>query len=185
MRTILLIFLCFGLVVVAACSLAKKADNAKTPTSAESPAVGGGHNSDAPANNSTQPIASTVVATPQNSEIKDEVHTPEKGTEERQAIMDALRGNQNVIFQVNYLKIHNGWCWVDTTPLDTKGRATAEGGANLLHFENGRWRVMNLAKVPEDPDDPMGPDDPSPTYIRNLMKTFPGLPKDILPKASS
>src|SRR5437660_548703 len=47
----------------------------------------------------------------------DELHTPAKGTDERQAIMDALRGNQQVVFQVNYLKVHNGWCWVDTTPL--------------------------------------------------------------------
>ena len=50
--------------------------------------------------------------------------------------MDALRGNQDVIFQVNYLKVHNGWTWADMTPLDKGGRATAEGGANLLHFEN-------------------------------------------------
>ena len=45
----------------------------------------------------------------------------------RQAIMDALRGNQDVRFQVHHLKVHNGWCWVDTTPLDKNGHATAEG----------------------------------------------------------
>ena len=113
----------------------------------------------------------------------DELHTPAKGTEERQAIMDALRGNQQVVFQVNYLKVHNGWCWVDTTPLDKSGRATAEGGPNLLHLENGTWKVKDLSKVPDDPNDPLGPEDASPTYIRNVMKTFPGVPRDIFPKS--
>jgi hypothetical protein len=118
------------------------------------------------------------VATP----TQDEVHTPEMGSAERQAIMDALRGKEDVRFQVHHLKVHNGWCWVDTTPLDKNGHATAEGGPNLLHFENGKWKVMDLSRVPEDPDDPLGAEDASPTYVRNVMKTFPGVPKDIFPK---
>jgi hypothetical protein len=158
------------------CSLSRSTDR---PTAASSPATnqsapspeepGSGHGSTQPA------ISATVI---------DEVHTPEKGSPERQAIMDALRGNQDVVFQVNYLKVHSGWAWVDTTPLDKSGRATAEGGPNLLHQENGGWKVMNLARVPEDPDDPLGAQDPSPTYIRNVIKTFPGVPKDILPSPS-
>ena len=49
----------------------------------------------------------------------DALRTPPKGDPERKAIMDALRDNyrlQNgstVIFQVNYLKVHNGWAWAD------------------------------------------------------------------------
>ena len=66
-------------------------------------------------------------------------YTPAKSSAERQAILDALRGDQNVVFQVHYLKVHHGWCWIDTTPLDKHGRATAEGGPNLLHLENGTW----------------------------------------------
>lgn len=116
--------------------------------------------------------------------MNDELHTPAKGSDERQAIMDALRGNQQVVFQVNYLKVHNGWCWVDTTPLDKSGRATAEGGPNLLHLENGAWKVRDLSKVPDDPNDPLGPEDASPTFVKNVMKTFPGLPRDIFPKPS-
>lgn len=71
--------------------------------------------------------------------------------------MDALRRDQQVVFQVNYLKVHNGWCWVDITPLDKKGQATAEGGPSLLHLENGTWRVMDLSKVPDDPTTRLGP----------------------------
>ena len=48
---------------------------------------------------------------------KDAAHSPTKGSTERQAILDALRGgNQEVMFQVHYVKVHDGWCWIDTTP---------------------------------------------------------------------
>lgn len=185
MKLIIVFVAGLSIAVVAGCSLSKsvKPSLSTNPSNGNNAPVVNASPS-APAEN-VHPDSSAKATPNQPAEIKDDLHTPEKGTEERQAIMDALRGNQNVIFQVNYLKVHNGWAWVDTTPLDKNGRATAEGGANLLHFENGKWRVMNLSKVPEDPDDPMGPDDPSPTYIRNLMKTFPGIPRDILPKATS
>jgi len=111
-------------------------------------------------------------------------HIPVNGSAERKTIVDALRGDQDLIFKVHYIKVHGDWCWIDTTPLDKQGRATAEGGPNLLHLENGKWKVMDLSSVPEDPNDPLGPEDPSPGYVKNLMKTFPGVPRDILPKPS-
>jgi hypothetical protein len=37
------------------------------------------------------------------------------------------------------------------------GRATGEGGPNLLHQEDGKWKVKDLSAVPEDPKDPLGP----------------------------
>lgn len=115
----------------------------------------------------------------------DTVHTPAAKSPERRAILDGLRGTENVIYQVNFIKVHNGWAWVDTTPLDPKTKqATAEGGPNLLHMVGGKWTVMDLSKVPEDKNDPMGPEDASPTYIKNLRKTFKGCPADIFPKAT-
>ena len=111
-------------------------------------------------------------------------HIPAKGSAERQAILDALRGDQQVQFQVHFIKLHDGWCWVDTTPLDKNGRATAEGGPNLLHLEDGKWKVKDLATVPGDPKDPLGAEDASPTFVKNVMKTFPGVPRDIFPKPS-
>jgi hypothetical protein len=109
-------------------------------------------------------------------------YSPQKGSPERQAILDALRGDQQVVFQVHYLKVHRGWCWIDTTPLDKQGHATAEGGPNLLHLESGSWKVMDLSKVPDDPNDPLGPEDASPGFVKNVLKTFPGVPRDIFPK---
>jgi len=109
-------------------------------------------------------------------------YSPAKGSAERQAILDALRGDQQITFQVHYLKVHRGWAWIDTTPLDKQGKAVAEGGPNLLHLEYGKWKVLDLSRVPEDPSDPLGPEDASPGFIKNLLKTFPGVPRDIFPK---
>jgi hypothetical protein len=180
MKHLTLVIVAASVSFVAGCSLSKS--NIQTNSASAAPSIA-----------STSPSSTPVtVASDSHSnetasgatEINDELRTPAKGSDERQAIMDALRGNQQVVFQVNYLKVHNGWCWVDTTPLDKGGRATAEGGPNLLHFENSKWKVMDLSKVPEDKNDPLGPEDASPTFVKNVLKTFPGVPRDIFPKAS-
>jgi len=107
-------------------------------------------------------------------------YTPAAGSPERKAIMDALRGDQKVVFKINYLKVHGDWAWADVTPLEN-GKAVAEGGANLLHKQNDGWKVMDLSVIPEDPDNPMGPDDPDPKFVKAAQKAFPGLPADIFP----
>src|SRR5689334_4506159 len=117
----------------------------------------------------------------------DALHTPPKGDPERKAIMDALRDNyrlQNgstVIFQVNYLKVHNGWAWADVTPLDEKGKAVAEGGPALLHNENDAWKVIDLSAIPEDPNNPQGALDPDAKFIKEVQKRWAGVPADIFP----
>ena len=178
MKLIAFITTVITVVIIAGCSLAKS--TASKPTNAAQPNNSQVAQTEPPSSSANQSVQTDITPAP----IQDEVHTPEMGSSERQAIMDALRGNEDIRFQVHHLKVHNGWCWVDTTPLDKSGHATAEGGPNLLHFENGKWKVMDLAKVPEDPNDPLGAEDASPTYVRNVMKTFPGVPKDIFPKAS-
>lgn len=109
-------------------------------------------------------------------------YTPPAGSAERKAIMDALRGDQQVLFKVYYLKVHGDWAWADVTPLDKKGRAVAEGGASLLHKEIGMWKVMDLSVIPEDPDNPLGADDPTPKFVKAVQKAFPGVPVDIFPR---
>ena len=116
------------------------------------------------------------------------VHTPPKGSPERKAIMDGLRDGDRsnfdkpVVYMVNYLKVHNGWAWTDVTPMDDKGKALAEGEQALLHFEDGKWVSKDLSKVADDPNDPLGAEDPSPRYIKNLLKVYPEAPADIFPK---
>jgi hypothetical protein len=119
---------------------------------------------------------------------KDSLRTPATGSAERKAIMDSLRGNfkeqagSQVTFKVHYIKVHNGWAWVDVTPLDDKGKAVAEGGPSLLHYEAGSWKVMDLPELPEDPDDPMPAEDASPRFIKAAQKKYQTLPADIFPK---
>jgi len=120
------------------------------------------------------------------AQTKDVLHAPKKGSAERRAILDALRrgGATGAKFLVAYLKVHNGWAWIDATPLDARGRATAEGGASLLHLEGNIWKIADLSIVAEDPNNPMGAQDLSKVYLANLRKTFPGAPLDIFPKAA-
>ena len=183
MRLIILITICaFLLGPVAACSLGKSNKQSNQDTSSK---VNSNQSSVGVAA-SPQLTANPVGSQTASSGASDELHTPERGSAERQAIMDALRGGAPLTqFQVHYIKAHSGWCWVDTTPLDRKGQTTAEGGPNLLHFENGKWKVIDLAKVPDDPSDPFGPEDASPTYVENAMKAFPSVPKDIFPKPTN
>jgi hypothetical protein len=129
-------------------------------------------------------FAAALAVCGQGSAPADAAHTPPKGSPERQAIMDALRGEQKVVFQVHFLKVHRGWAWADVTPLDARGKPAAEGGPQLLHLEGGVWKVMDLSKVPDDPDDPLGAEDASPAFVKNVQKTFPGVPADIFPKPS-
>jgi hypothetical protein len=116
-----------------------------------------------------------------------QVHTPPRGSAERQAILDALREDyqkslgERVTFTVYYLRVHNGWAWIDVTPRNGKGEAVAEGGPALLHWESNRWAVKDLSVVADDPDDPLGAEDASPVFIRHLRDKYPGAPKDIFP----
>lgn len=108
-------------------------------------------------------------------------HIPLAGSPERKDIMDGLRGDQKVVFKVHYLKVHGDWAFVDVTPLDDKGKPVAEGGASLMHKQNGEWKVMDLSVLPEDSDNPMGADDPTPKFVKTVQKAFPGTPSDIFP----
>jgi len=130
---------------------------------------------------------SSALARSAQSDI---AHTPAAGTAERKAIVDSLREDQKgafegkkVVYKVHYLKVHKGWAWIDVTPMNEKGEALAEGGPNLLHLdESGQWKVIDLSKVPEDPKDPLGVEDASPGFIRNLRKIYPDVPTDIFHK---
>jgi len=108
-------------------------------------------------------------------------HVPAAGSAERKAITDGLRGEQKVIFKIHYLKVHADWAWIDVTPLDEKGKPVAEGGTSLMHKETGGWKAMDLSALPEDPDNPM--QEPTAKFVKQLQKTFPGLPADIFPRA--
>ena len=97
--------------------------------------------------------------------LRGEVYTPEKGSPERKAILEALRLpvekklNQQVIFKIDHFKVQNGWAFLLATPQKPDGstpdyRGTVyqdaveagsfdNGVVALLHNVNGKWKVIN------------------------------------------
>jgi hypothetical protein len=94
-------------------------------------------------------------------------YTPEKGSKERTAILDALRApvekelKQKIRFAVDHFKVQGNWAFVSGTPQTASGgepdysrteyAEAYEAGAfdnnffALLKKTNGRWRVATYA----------------------------------------
>jgi hypothetical protein len=91
-------------------------------------------------------------------------YTPEKGSPERKAIVDALRVpiekklKQPVIFKIDHLKVQSGWAFLLSSPqkpdggaIDYRGTvyqdavdagAFDNGVVALLRNVNGKWKVI-------------------------------------------
>ncbi|HSP62115.1 MAG TPA: hypothetical protein VLQ90_03945, partial [Pyrinomonadaceae bacterium] len=143
---------------------------------------------------STEPEPSEPATA--SSEVSDQLHTPEKGSLERQGMMDALRDEFNdrrspdyqphrgsIIFVVNYLKAHNGWAWTYAEPhsSDTSD-SFGENSGFLLHQEGGQWKVMRLPAMVNDPNDPENLDYPTRKDVERIRRMYPLIPTDIFPK---
>jgi hypothetical protein len=115
------------------------------------------------------------------------VHTPPVGSAERDAILAALHAEYTTgsgsaaKFQVKYFKVHNGWAWIDVVPLDPKGEVEGEEWPSLLHEKDGKWTIIDLIAIAAEMDDPVGPMEPSPKFLREVQKRYPGVPSDIFP----
>ena len=122
------------------------------------------------------------------SPTDDQLHTPAKGSAERKAILDGVReeykegADHPSQFKVNYLKVHNGWAWIDVTPLDADGKQVADPAPLLFYNDQGKWVAKDLNDVGIEGDEHEGPHDPSPKYLKALQKKYPGVPMDIIPK---
>ena len=57
-------------------------------------------------------------------------HTPPDGSAEKNAILQAVQhalarqGRKNLVLVVPYLKVHNGWAWIQVNPQSANGTAT-------------------------------------------------------------
>lgn len=120
------------------------------------------------------------------AQADDQLRTPAKDSAERKAILDAVHeaykegADQPAKFLVNYLKLHNGWAWINVTPLNADGKPVADPAPLLFHNEDGKWISKELFGI-GDPDDQVGPMEPSAKYIKALQQKYPGLPADIIP----
>ncbi|SRR6266481_1153102 len=188
---------CFGLlslISINGCSLAgPKRGEASSPTPAsqhESGPIAGRPEAPSTATDK-QSDPSTV-----GKEVADELHTPAKGSDERQAIMDSLREEftnrrgsyytphrGSIVFVVNRLQVHNGWAWTDAYPHSSDPRDSfGEFSGFLLHSQDGRWGVMSLPPMVNDPNDPENLDYPSRKDVEKIRQKFPTAPADIFAK---
>jgi hypothetical protein len=133
---------------------------------------------------------SFVQPAPVQSQNSDQLRTPEKGTPEYSAILDAVReeykggADQPSQFQVNYLKVHNGWAWIDVTPLNASGKPVGDPAPLLFANEKGKWTTKDLNDVQVDGEGHAGPHDPNAKYLAAVQKKYPGIPADIFPHGS-
>ncbi len=110
--------------------------------------------------------------------------TPPAGSVERKAILDALRGEMqklhgiSAVFTVRYLKVLNGWAWIETSPRSADGANQYEDIFALLSKSGAKWKVAELACSEEDNEECLG----SPDYFKGLKKRFPKMPTQILPE---
>ncbi len=106
---------------------------------------------------------------------------------ERKVILNSLRGihrELDLIFVVKYLKVKNGWVWIETNPRSHDGWGQYEPIDALLYKEKGKWVKKHVkpccAEWEEDPTwkDVKGIEG----YYRKLMQMFPGVTRDLFPK---
>ncbi len=109
--------------------------------------------------------------------------TPPQGSAERKLILDALRAEIekyhyiNTVFVVKYLKVQNGWAWIETLPRSADGKNQYEDLSALLRKSGSKWKVAEMACAEEDNEECIG----SPDYFKLLKKRFPKVPAAILP----
>jgi hypothetical protein len=193
---LLIVSLCFS--CLAGCSLA---GSKSAPASSASPSSQ--HDADQTSRPSVESASSTTGGNEAksetanaNNEVTDQLHAPAKGSDERQAIMDALREEFNnrqspyyashrgaLTFVVNRLQVHNGWAWMNGYPHSSDPQDSfGEYSGFLLHDADGRWGVIRLPPMVDDPNDPEKLDYPSRKDVEKIRQKFPTAPIDIFPK---
>jgi len=106
---------------------------------------------------------------------------------ERKAILNSLRGihrELDLIFVVKYLKVNNGWAWIETNPRTLDGMGQFEPIDALLHKEKGKWVIKHTKPCcGEWEDDPKWKDiKDMEGYFKKLKGMFPEAPQDLFPK---
>jgi hypothetical protein len=180
----------------AGCSLgrSKSAPAANAPSSSEH----AGQTSRPSGDSASSTTGGNDQSAPVNAgdEVKDQLHTPAKGSDERQAIMDALRAEFDnrqgsyyhahrgaITFVVNRMQVHNGWAWMNGYPHSCDSQDSfGEYSGFLLHLQSRQWGLMRLPPMVNDPNDPENLDYPSRRDVEKIKQTYPTIPTDIFSK---
>ena len=108
-------------------------------------------------------------------------HTPPEGSAERNAIIQATKhalarqGRKNVVLVVPYLKVHNGWAWIQVNPQSADGTQHYESQSGLLQEKTtNKWTLLKWMPAEEGTD--------YTKYFKNLKAKYPAAPADIFPQ---
>jgi len=108
-------------------------------------------------------------------------HTPPEGSTERNAIIQATKhalarqGRKNVVLVVPYLKVHNGWAWIQANPQSADGTQHYESQSGLLQEKTtNKWTLLEWMPAEEGTD--------YTKYFKNLKAKYPTAPADIFPQ---
>jgi uncharacterized protein YceK len=108
-------------------------------------------------------------------------HTPPDGSAERNAILQATQralarqGRKNLVLGVPYLKVHNGWAWIQVDPQSADGKQHYEWQSGLLQEKTtNKWMLLEWMPAEEGTD--------YTKYFKNLKAKYPSAPPDIFPQ---
>ena len=107
-------------------------------------------------------------------------HTPPDGSAEKNAILQAVQhalarqGRKNLVLIVPYLKVHNGWAWIQVNPQSADGRQHYESQSGLLQQTANKWKLLEWMPAEEGTD--------YAKYFKNLKAKYPAAPPDIFPQ---
>jgi uncharacterized protein YceK len=107
-------------------------------------------------------------------------HTPPEGSPERNAIVQATKhalarqGRKNVVLIVPYLKVHDGWAWIQVNPQSANGTQHYESQSGLLQQTTKEWKLLEWMPAEEGTD--------YKKYFANLKAKYPSAPADIFPQ---
>jgi uncharacterized protein YceK len=108
-------------------------------------------------------------------------HTPPEGSAERNAIIQATKhalarqGRKNVVLVVPYLKVHNGWAWIQVNPQSADGTQHYESQSGLLQEKTtNKWTLLEWMPAEEGTN--------YTKYFKNLKAKYPAAPADIFPR---
>ena len=107
-------------------------------------------------------------------------HTPPDGSTERSGILQAVhhalarQGRKNLVLDVPYLKVHNGWAWIQVNPKSADGRQHYESQSGLLQQAGSKWTLLEWMPAEEGTD--------YTKYFQKLKAKYPSAPPDIFPQ---
>ena len=107
-------------------------------------------------------------------------HTPPDGSAERNAILQAVhhalarQGRKHLVLVVPYLKVQNGWAWIQVNPQSVDGRQHYESQSGLLQQTANKWTLLEWMPSEEGTN--------YAKYFQKLKAKYPSAPPDIFPQ---